>query len=174
MPLTQLAATCLDPVMADRTAVITQLVSQLDNDMLCLRVEQPDNLRQRQQEIWQPYLDWFLAHYDALLKISSGLLPEPQTPAAHAALGHALKHYTSWQLTGLAHAASLTHSVVLGLALAEQFKSADEIFAAAELEALLQMDKWGSDPLAVARHEAIQQDLRLCEQWFDLCSGGTN
>lgn len=169
MPLTQLAATCLDRVNADRTTVITQLVTQLDDDMLCLRADQPDNLRLRQQETWQPYLDWFLARYDALLKISIGLLPEPQTPAAHAALNHALRHYSSWQLTGLAYAASLTHSVVLGLALAEQVKSADEIFAAAELEALLQMDKWGSDPLAVARHKAIRQDLRVCEQWFRLC-----
>lgn len=172
MPLTQLAATCLDLVMPDRDAALTQLMAQLDHDMLCHRADEPDALRQQQQLVWQPYLEWCLTRCDALLTVCSGLLPEPQSPAAQAALRHVLNHYDSWQLTGLSHAAALTHSLILGLALAESYKSANEIFAAAELESLQQMAKWGIDPLAKARHDSIKHELETCAEWFRLLASG--
>src|SRR6478735_12044001 len=69
LPLTRLAATGLDRVTTQRQRVIDDTAKYAGSDMLCYRASQPETLVQRQQEIWQPLLDWAAERYGARLVV---------------------------------------------------------------------------------------------------------
>src|SRR5207302_3456736 len=58
LPLTRLAATGLDRVTGQRERVIDDTAKYAGTDLLCYRASNPDSLVKRQQETWQPLLDW--------------------------------------------------------------------------------------------------------------------
>lgn len=168
MPLTQFAATALDIVACDQDCVITQLMAYLDNEMLCQQVIEPEILQQRQQKIWQPYLDWCQQNFGVQLVISHDLAPAAQSPETHAAIAAMLARMDHFWLAGLAEATSVTGSLILALALLHDFSDVDSVLAAAELETLHQTEQWGEDPLVIARHDSIRQDLTTIKKWFRL------
>src|SRR5262245_14943388 len=63
LPLTRLAATGHDRVTTQRTRVIEDTAKYAGSDMLCYRASEPETLVKRQQETWQPLLDWAAKHY---------------------------------------------------------------------------------------------------------------
>jgi len=166
MPLTQLAATALDLLPQKREAIVNQLIAYATSELLCHRVEVPAALARQQQEVWQPYLDWCALRFDALLLVSKGVMPITQPPETLKALRQTLSGYADFPLSGLSAAVDACGSLVLGLALAERHQSAAFIFAAAELDASYQMDRWGQDPDIIARHASLRRELEACEQWF--------
>ena len=50
-------------------------------------------------------------------------------------------------------------SLVIALALSEGRLSAEHAFAAAQLDELFQLERWGEDPIAARRHVGIRQDI---------------
>jgi chaperone required for assembly of F1-ATPase len=168
MPLAQLAATAIDIVPQKRSEIIEQVVGYAASELLCHRAATPAALAHQQQEVWQPLLDWCALRFDALLCPGTGIMPINQTAEAVRALHKAIAGYDDFFLAGLSSAVDAAGSLVLGLALIEQNRSADEVFRAAELDAHFQTIAWGTDPVITARHEAIRRDLEACENWFAL------
>lgn len=171
MPLTQIAATAHDIITKNRESVIDNLVGYVLSELLCHRAETPADLAKRQEEIWQPLLDWCAAKYDALLNVGMGVMPIEQSPETAKALHEAISAKDNFFIAGLSSAVDVTGSLVLGLALSEQARTANEIFQAAELDVNYQSIKWGKDPVTKARHESIKRDLEVCERWFILLRG---
>ncbi|MDX2028924.1 MAG: ATP12 family protein [Alphaproteobacteria bacterium] len=167
MPLMQLAATALDITSKNRAAVIEEIMSHAATELLCYRAERPTALVERQSHVWQPILDWCALRFDAMLNTGQGMLVT-QSPQALQALRLAVESYDNFYLTGLKHAAELSHSLVLGLAMAEQHMPTEDVFQAAELESLYQIERNGEDAEAMQRHEAIRNDLEVCGRWFTL------
>ena len=73
LPLTRLAATGLDRVTSQRARVIEDTAKYAGSDMLCYRASEPETLVKRQQETWQPLLDWAAERYGARLVVVEGL-----------------------------------------------------------------------------------------------------
>jgi chaperone required for assembly of F1-ATPase len=73
LPLTRLAATGLDRVTTQRARVIEDTAKYGGSDMLCYRAGGPETLVKRQQETWQPLLDWADERYGARLVVVEGL-----------------------------------------------------------------------------------------------------
>src|SRR5882757_5928798 len=67
LPLTRLAATGLDRVTGQRARVVDDTAKYAGSDMLCYRAGEPESLVKRQQETWQPLLDWADERYGARL-----------------------------------------------------------------------------------------------------------
>ena len=66
---------------------------------------------------------------------------------------------------------NLTHiagSLVIALAVSEGRLSAADAFAAAQLDELYQIERWGDDPLATQRHEGIQRDIEAGARFLAL------
>jgi chaperone required for assembly of F1-ATPase len=168
MPLTQLAATAIDIVAKDRERIERQIVAHAATELLCHRADKPETLAARQQEIWQPLLNWCATRFGALLCPAEGVMPVAQKPDAILSMHKAVEAYDDFMLSGLSNAVDTSGSLVLGLALAERVRSAEEIFKAAELDADFQANKWGMDPVTEARFDAIRKDLETCERWFGL------
>jgi chaperone required for assembly of F1-ATPase len=168
MPLTQLAATALDIVANDRPRIEREILGYATSELLCHRIDQPETLVARQEEVWQPLLAWCERRFGAPLQAGVGIMPISQTPEAVTALQEAIKTYDDFALTGLSHATDVTGSLVCSLALAERERDAVALFEAAELDTSFQALKWGVDPVTEARFDSIRRDLENCERWFEL------
>lgn len=169
MPITQLVATAHDLTSSARPDCIERVMRFAMGDQLCFRAAHPATLVRRQYELWQPYLDWALTQFDALLLVTEGLQPLEQPPLSLQALRRAVEKYDDFTLTALEQACSVTGSLLLALALTQGWQSAEAVFQAAELEAHFQTENWGSDPEAIARLAAIQTELQSIEHFCKLC-----
>lgn len=168
MPLTQLVATTLDLVGKDRGKTTRSLLGFVGSELLCHRVETPSSLVRKQNEQWQPFLDWIIQRYDVHFATGSGVMPIAQPSGISNRLETVLDSLDDFRLTGLNCAADAAGSLVLGLALAEGFATAETVFLAAELDFAHQAVTWGDDPVTKARQDSIRADLDACEKWFTL------
>ena len=59
-------------------------------------------------------------------------------------------------------------SLVVALAVAEGHLSAADAFAAAQLDELYQVERWGEDPIVAKRHEGIRHDIEAGARFLAL------
>ena len=168
LPLTRLAATGLDRVTSQRARVIEDTAKYGGSDMLCYRAGGPDTLVKRQQETWQPLLDWADERYGARLVVVEGLAFVEQPADAVARLHEAVATHSDLGLSALYNLTHISGSLVVALAVAEGHLSAADAFAAAQLDELYQVERWGEDPIATKRHEGIRHDIEASARFLAL------
>ena len=168
LPLTRLAATGLDRVTSQRARVIEDTAKYAGSDMLCYRASEPETLVKRQQAIWQPLLDWADARYGARLVIVEGLAFVEQPADAVARLGEAVATHSDLGLSALYNLTHISGSLIVALAVAEGHLAAADAFAAAQLDELYQVERWGEDPIATKRHEGIRHDIEAGARFLAL------
>jgi chaperone required for assembly of F1-ATPase len=171
VPLTCIVGTALDRIPAKRDAVIDELIAHAETELLCYRSEKPRDLAARQTQVWQPLLDWLSLSYDARLETHTTLVPPEQPAASLDALRKALAGFDDLKLAGLGVVVAATGSLTIGLALADGHIDATAAFAAAELDTLFQIERWGEDPVHAAKHAAIRKDLTDTQRFFRLALG---
>jgi chaperone required for assembly of F1-ATPase len=168
LPLTRLAATGLDRVTSQRARVIEDTAKYAGSDMLCYRASEPETLVKRQQAIWQPLLDWADERYGARLVIVEGLAFVEQPADAVARLGEAVATHSDLGLSALYNLTHISGSLIVALAVAEGHLAAADVFAAAQLDELYQVERWGEDPIATKRHEGIRHDIEAGARFLAL------
>ncbi len=168
MPLTGLVWTALDLVRPGRARVIEDLAAYAAHDLLCYRAEAPTELVARQQELWQPLLDWAARTLDARLAVTAGVVPIAQPPEALAALRAVVAAKSDLELTALSAAVTAAGSLVIGLALGAGRIDAAAAFEAAQLDESYQIERWGEDPEAARRRAAIKADLEAAARLMAL------
>ena len=168
LPLTRLAATGLDRVARQRAQVIEDTAKYAGSDLLCYRATAPDSLVRRQTEAWQPLLDWATERYGARLAVANSLTFVDQPAEAIARLRDAVAAHGDLALSALYNLTHIAGSVVIALAVAEKHLAADSAFRAAQLDELYQIERWGDDPLALARHEAVKKDIEAGARFLGL------
>ena len=166
MIATKLANTAIDRVAVHRLTVIAQVLSFARSDLLCYRAERPESLVALQRRVWDPILDWARERYGALLICGAGIGFVEQQQDSLDALERAIDDYDSFGLSALQAATSLLGSAVITLALAEQRLSAQEAFAAAELDENYQADKWGRDFEAEERRTSRLAELEAIDRFL--------
>src|SRR5690625_2849171 len=92
MPLTRAASTCLDRVMPEIENVRRNVAAYGGTDLLCYRAPGPAGLRKRQEEGWNPLLDWAADHLGVRLAVGEGVMYIAQPQAAIQLL---CKHITA-------------------------------------------------------------------------------
>ena len=168
LPLTRLAATGMDRVTTQRARVIEDTAKYGGSDMLCYRASEPETLVKRQQEMWQPLLDWADERYGARLVVVEGLAFVEQPADAVARLHDAVATHSDLALSALFNLTHISGSLVVALAVAERHLSAADAFAAAQLDELYQIERWGEDPIATKRHEGIRHDIDASARFLAL------
>jgi chaperone required for assembly of F1-ATPase len=165
MVLTRLASTAQDRMPALRDAAIAEVADYALTDLLCYRAAEPPVLAQRQQESWQPWLDWLARTHGARLVVTTAMLPVTQPEDAVARLRHAIGQLDDWRLVGLHAATTALGSVVLGLAMLDGEIDAEQAFAASLLDELYEIERWGLERDAQRRHAALRHDLLAIERF---------
>ena len=95
-------------------------------------------------------------------------MPPKQAPDTSLRIRRSLEQLNDTQLTAFQAAASLASSLALSFALIHRHLSAADVFTAAFLDELYQVEKWGEDELARDRRQRIAGDLQAIERYLDL------
>jgi chaperone required for assembly of F1-ATPase len=146
LPLTRLATTGLDRVTVQRERVIEDTAKYAGSDLLCYRATDPSSLVERQRKTWQPLLDWAAMRYGARLVVAEGMTFVAQPSDAVARLREAVAAHGDLALSALYNLTHISGSLVIA-------------FAAAQLDELYQIERWGEDPIATHRHDSIRHDI---------------
>jgi chaperone required for assembly of F1-ATPase len=171
LPLTRLAATGLDRVPSQRERVIDDTAKYAASDLLCYRAPDPQSLVERQHRAWQPLLDWAAERYEARLLATEGTTFLDQPSDAVTRLRDAVAAHTNLALSALYNLTHISGSLVIALALSDGQLSAEDAFAAAQLDELFQIERWGEDPIAAERHLGIRRDIEAGTRFLALLEG---
>ncbi len=168
MPLNSLACTAIDIVAPHRSGIVDDLVEHGGYDLLCYWTDETGELLRRQQQHWQPLLDWAGAALEAPLRKTCGITPLDQAPDSLAALRRAVEAHSDHELTALAAAVKAAGSLVIGLALSRGRLAAGEAAELSQLDELWQAEQWGEDAEAAARRAAFRRDIEAAERFLQL------
>ncbi|WP_417463320.1 ATP12 family chaperone protein [Kordiimonas sp.] len=155
MPQTRLASTALDRVAPRHSDVVAEVAAFGGTDLLCYRADEPEELIQRQNRVWNPYLEWAKAELGAPLRITSGILPVAQENASLEHLKARVAGHDAFELTALHGLTNALGSLVLTLAYMEGFSPLEAVWQASILDATHQEEQWGLDD-EVAEKRAFQ------------------
>ncbi len=117
MPLTRLANTALDIVGEKRDEVVAEIAGYGETDLVCYRVDRPEELRRRQQAAWDPLVQWIADEYGARLEVTTAVVPTPQPREAVDALCRAVTGFDDFVLAAFQRATGALGSIVLALAM---------------------------------------------------------
>ena len=168
MPLTRLAATALDRTSVQRDKVIAEIANYAGTDLVCYRAEQPPALVARQHATWQPLIDWAAGRYDAGLTVTTGIVPQRQSPASLRAFAAVVDAFDDFGLTALQALTSACGSLVIALALAEGRLDAESAFAASQLDETFQIEAWSEDAEAARRRVLLAEDIKAAARFLEL------
>jgi chaperone required for assembly of F1-ATPase len=166
MPATRLAWTALDRVAEAHKEVAEEVARFAGSDLVCYLAEEPATLVERQAAHWGPLRDWAAEELGVTLEAAQGIIHRPQ-PAA--SLLRAEKHAEAlddFALAGLAHAAALFGSAVLGFALQRGRLTGPEAFELSRLDETFQEERWGVDEEAAERTAALAAEAAMLDRWF--------
>ena len=166
VPLTRLVATANDRIAPDPDATVEALSRYGEGELLCYRAGERA-LAARQAREWQPLLDWSARVLDAPLRVTTGVMPMPQDPAALRALRRAVAAHPPVELAALGVAVPALGSLVLGLALSRGRLDAAEAHRLSVLDELHQEASWGEDAEAGARRAGVAADVALAALLLD-------
>ena len=168
MPLTGLANAAIDRVAPDKDGFADGLSSYGETDLLCYRADGPPSLVVRQAALWDPILAWARRRYDVDFEIVTGIVHRPQPPATIARLSHEVAVRDPFELAALAPLVTLSGSLLVALALAEEAIDLDAAWAAAILDEAWQAEQWGADAEATARLDARRAEFEAAERFLRL------
>jgi chaperone required for assembly of F1-ATPase len=168
MPLTKLANTAIDRVVADRSHALAQVEASARHDLACYRAADPPELVRREALAWDRPLLWARERHGLALNVTSGIATVAQPDASFEALRAELTRMDEFVLTGFAAAVPILKSTVLALALYDGLMDARAAHAAAHVDEVFQAEKWGRDAEADARFDNLLAELQAIERFIRL------
>lgn len=159
MPMTKRANTALDRVRSREEDVVREIVDYAGSDLLCYRADSPEELVKLQCEHWDRVLEWVQQDLGIEFLAEQGIshFAQPRHTLDQIRSVFVLK--TFYELTPLYAITTLTGSALLVLAHAHGYLSADELWAAANVDEDWQISKWGEDDEAKERRKIRRAEL---------------
>ena len=170
MPLTRAANAAIDKVAPQFEEVAGLIAAYGGSDLLCYRAEEPEALVARQAAGWDPLLGWSSDRFAAPLTQVRGVVPVEQPAESLASLSREVMAMTPFELTALHEFASITGSLVLGLAIHHGRLSPDEAWALSRIDEDWQAELWGADDEATELANRRAGDLMAANRFLGLIS----
>lgn len=169
MALMPLAGTAIDRVSEVREGLVEGLLKFAETDLLCYFAEDTQEaLVAKQEQAWQPLLDWTADALGARLVSTQGIIAVDQDPKALAVLKDVLETFDNWTLTAMGELVAITGSLILGLAMVKGHLTVDEALHLARVDEDHQIEQWGFDFEAVQARDNKTKDVKSAYQFFEL------
>jgi chaperone required for assembly of F1-ATPase len=168
MPLTGLANAAVDRVAPDPESFAAGLSLYGESDLLCYRAEGPGPLVQRQSELWDPLLAWARQRFGVDFETVCGIIHRAQPSETLEKLRRAVAARGAFELAGLSPLVTISGSLLIALALAEDAISLDAAWTAANLDEAWQAEQWGEDCEAAVVRKARLQDFEAACRFLEL------
>lgn len=160
MPVLRLVNTAIDGVASDPQAVLEDVLRFASSDLTCYRADAPQGLVERQNQHWDPVIDWARATLGARFNLAEGIINVEQPRESLAVLGaHLAQRAEPLRLAAIHVMTSLTGSALLALAVDYGALDGDAAWAAGHVDEDWQVEHWGQDAEAVARRSARKRDM---------------
>lgn len=170
MALTKLANSTIDVVAGRRSDVVAETARYAATDLLCYRVQDPAELVRRQDEAWDPLMEWLEERHGIRLEVTRSILPVSQDDDTLEAVRRAVDAFSDFPLAGVHAATAAVGSVVIGLALAAGRLDAQAAFDVSQLDETFQIERWGEDAEATRRRELLRVDIDAAARFLALCA----
>lgn len=159
MPCTRLMNVSCELTPTRRPELVSEFRSYCRTDLLCYRTASPRDLARRQDENWQPILDWAAKNHGFELAVTTGLsaIAQPETSLNFASTY--ADSQDNAQLTLLVHFMASLGSSVLALALMEGHLDAERAFAHSRLDEMFQNERWGEDEEAMLSRQSLRTEI---------------
>jgi chaperone required for assembly of F1-ATPase len=172
MPVMRLVNTAIDGVASDPQAVLEDILRFASSDLLCYRADAPQGLADRQNEHWDPVVDWAWAALGARFHLAEGIIHVEQPRESIAVLGaHLARRAEPLRLAAIHVMTSLTGSALLALAVEFGELDGEAAWAAGHVDEDWQAEHWGQDAEAVARRSARKRDMMAAVSLLDALKG---
>jgi chaperone required for assembly of F1-ATPase len=172
MPVMRLVNTAIDGVASDPQAVLEDILRFASSDLLCYRADAPQGLVDRQNQHWDPVIDWARATLGARFNLAEGIIHVEQPRESIAVLGvHLAQRADPLRLAAIHVMTSLTGSALLALAVDFGELDADAAWAAGHVDEDWQIEQWGQDAEAVARRSARKRDMMAAVALLEALKG---
>ena len=160
MPVTRMINSTLDGVEKARSAMCKEIGRFVGTDMLFYRASDPKRLVERQKKIWGPVVSWIEGLFEIHVVLIEGIVHQEQDLLFLEKVEQYANSLSDFRLAGLHVLVTLMGSSVLGLAIAEQFLSADSAWEIAHLDEDWNSELWGSDEDATERRNKRTLEMR--------------
>lgn len=160
MPTTRSANAAIDKVRIQHSEVADMLAEYGNSDLLCYRAAQPQELIERQAEVWDPLLEWAGRALSAPLKPRLGIMHEDQDAASLAELRKRVHALNDFELAAFHDLVSLSGSLVIGFAATQKWAPIERLWDVSRVDETWQEEQWGID------EEAQEQALIKQEAFF--------
>ncbi|MBL8536351.1 MAG: ATPase [Hyphomonadaceae bacterium] len=159
MPITKLGFVAVDLVQDDRAARADFVASFSETDLCCHRASGPAELVARQDQTWNPLVEWGNEEFGVAFPIVRGVIAAPEAAALRSNLRALALMEDDYKLTALAQCAGLSGSCLIAFAVLRGRLAAREAFEAAALDELWSLEHWGEDEVARARLTQLENDF---------------
>jgi chaperone required for assembly of F1-ATPase len=166
MPAVRLAFTALDRVSLVREAMAEEMASFGGADVICYLADAPADLAEAEAAVWGPWVQWAERRLDVALVPVRGIIHQPQPPAALDRLRALALAEDDFHLAGLAYGAALFGSAILAFAVRLGDLAASDAFEISRFDEAFQARRWGLDPEAEHRREAMAAEAAMLGRWF--------
>jgi chaperone required for assembly of F1-ATPase len=172
MPVMRLVNTAIDGVASDPQAVLEDILRFASSDLVCYRADLPQGLVARQNEHWDPVIDWARATLGARFNLAEGVIHVEQPRETIAVLGvHLAERANPLRLAAIHVMTSLTGSALLALSVDFGELDGEAAWAAGHVDEDWQAEQWGQDAEAVARHAARKRDMMAAIRLLEALKG---
>jgi len=168
LKITQLANTAIDKVGPKLNELVSEVPTFVNTDLLCYRVNTPEDLAIKQNERWSIPVNWLRTTHEIDLAVTQALQPIEQAVEAVTKLKALIACYDAFQFSGLLSITSLTGSIILAISLTEGFLDAEQVYEMAFLDEIYQESRWGTDHEATSRREYIREEIRQTKYFIQL------
>jgi len=168
MPVLRLVNTAIDGVASDPQAVLEDILRFASSDLLCYRADAPQGLVDRQNQHWDPLIDWARGTLGARFNLAEGIIHVEQPRESIAVLGiHLAQRAEPLRLAAIHVMTSLTGSALLALAVDYGALDGEAAWAAGHVDEDWQVEHWGQDAEAVSRRAARKRDMMAAVSLLD-------
>jgi chaperone required for assembly of F1-ATPase len=173
LKLRHLADYTIDIVAPDRAKAIHGLLAYAETDTLCYRAEAGEALHLRQLEVWEPLIAAAELRWDVHFERVGGVIHRQQPLTMLARMEAVLETHSDFDLSALVLLASLSASLIVGLAAVcgETDADAETLWGAANLEEDWQAELWGKDAEAEAHRARRLADFAAAMRFAALARG---
>jgi chaperone required for assembly of F1-ATPase len=168
MPMTRMANSAIEKVAPRRHDVASYLAEYAGTDLLCYRADGPETLVTRQEEAWDPWIDWAETRFGVNFAVAAGVMPVQQAENVVPAVLKELLRFNSHEMVGVHDLIGLSGSAILGLAAASGAESPEVLWPLSRIDEDWQAELWGTDEEAEAASELKKQAFMDAFQFLTL------
>jgi len=166
MPATRAANAAIDKVRGQKEEVTELLAAYGDSDLVCYRAEAPQALVAREARAWDPLLDWTAHRYGHRPVARVGVIHAPQPKPLLDSLQADIARLNSFELTAFHDLVAMSGSLIIGLAVLDQYAGPEELWQASRIDEDWQIEQWGEDEEAAALAEGRRESFLNAARFY--------